>query len=305
MPDNKKTPDVQPQNIHILGTSAQSLYLGATLQRYGHRVTVLCRPQEADEYNATDIIIKETTRLQSRRCRFFCTFEQTASPDLLIIGSDSPNLRSDLLLLSPSKIKAVPIVTLQPEVPTGLISETLGLPIVKAYFDSWLQQNKNHVSLFSASSDLVFSLPPQSRQMHALADIFDSAAIATKASENDAVNYWNWLSPRALALIFGAGPEKSVARVLKKTPARRTLEQCLDEIAELAAVDNVILNNQQIINVLHKLPENCSSPLLSDSTPVRLLRLQRLSAMLFRSLAQSDHRAPLLRRQLMLLANNP
>lgn len=292
---NKNTAGaITPQNITILGTSALGLYLAAELQKAGHQINIICPPQEADEANATDFIFKDNSRLQNNRQTFNFGFEQTVSPHILFIASEPQFLRRDLLLLAPSKLNSSIIINLSPCRPNEFISEIFRQPIIDAYFNGWLNKNKNHIANLSRNNSLVFSLDGTSETAILLHDIFAGTSISTSAQNNNAQNFWHWLAPRAVDFLIRLISGKDICTYAKTAENRKTLDGIIAEITMLASLNNTRLDNASILTEVYAIPNNTGEPSALE-TPFLLLQLERFSSLLFYGLAADDRRFPILK----------
>ena len=299
--ENKQT--TAPRNICILGTSALGFYLASELQKNGHKITILCLPQEADEFGATDFIIKNEQCLQSHRHNFHYSFELDFAPDLLLIASNITCLRRDLLLLSPRYLAETPIVSFTPTTPNSLISDILKKVSINAYFNGWLSRDKNHVTNFSRPSNIIFSLEELSPQATALRDIFSGIGIETSAKNQDAANFWHWFAPRIIATLLDLPSGKSIHALGKTKEGRAIIDSCVNEVANLAMVDNVKIERSEILTQIYAIPENYTPLLQKLPRTASALLLERLSALLFHGISPEDDRFRLLQRLIKKIRN--
>ena len=300
-PENTQTTNIK--NICILGTSALSFYLAAELQKAGHKITILCLPQEADEFSATDFIIKSEQKLQSHRHNFNYSFELDFSPDLLFIASNTIRLRRDLLLLSPRYLTSTLIVSLTSTAPNSLISDILGKVIINAYFNGWLNRNKNHIINYSRHPNITFSLEELSPQAILLQDLFNSSEIETIFQSNNAANFWRWFAPRITAALLDLPSGKSIYALGKIKEGRGLIDKCLNEITNLAALDNVKIESADILSQIYAIPENYTPLLQKLPKTSSVLLLERLEALLFHGTTSEDPRFELLKKLIKKIRN--
>ena len=299
--ENKQT--TAPKNICILGTSALGFYLASELQKSGHKITILCLPQEADEFGATDFIIKNEQRLQSHRHNFHYSFELDFAPDLLLIASNITCLRRDLLFLSPRYLAETPVVSFVPTTPNSLISDILGKVTINAYFNGWLSRDKNHVTNFSRRPNITFSLEELSPQAASLQDIFNSTDIETSAKETDAANFWHWFAPRITTTLLDLPSGKDIHALSKTKEGRAIIDNCITEIVDLSRIDNVKMESADILSEIYAIPENYTPLLQRLSKTSSILLLERLEALLFHGISPEDTRFPLLRKLIKKIRN--
>lgn len=283
-----------PQDISILGTSALGLYLAAELQKVGHRINIICLPQEADEANATDFIFRDTGRLQNSRQTFNFSFEQTSAPHILLIASEPQFLRRDLLLLSPSKLNNSHIVNFSPCRPNEFISEIFRQPVINAYFNGWLNKDKNHITKSGRNNSIVFSLDETSETATLLRDIFTGSAIAASAKNDNAYNFWHWLAPRATDFLIRLVSGQDVCTYAKTPENRKNIDDIIAEISTLASFNNISLNNTAILTEVYATPDNTGG-LPAVETPLLLLLVERFNSLLFYGIAADDRRFPILK----------
>lgn len=300
-PEN--TQNTNPQNICILGTSALSFYLAAELQKIGHKITILCPPKEADEFAATDFIIKNEQKLQSHRHNFHYTFELNFTPDLLLIASGMVDLRRDLLLLSPHYLAETPIISLTPTEPNSLISDILGKVIINGYFNGWLTREKNHVINFSRRPNITFSLEELSPQAILLQDIFNNTEIETIFRSNNAANFWHWFAPRITAALLDLPSGKSIYALGKTKEGRGIIDKCIEELINLATIDNIKIEGTDILSQIYAIPENYTPLLQRLPKAGSILLLERLEALLFHGTNAADPRFQRLKNLIKKIRN--
>ena len=293
-----------PLNIGIVGVSALSFYLAAELQKAGHRLTLICLPAEADEFNATDFIIKDGHRLQNLRQTFHCAFELETPPELLLIASDLIRLRSDLLLVSPSRLNEAPVVCLTPEYPAGLTGDMLGRPVINGYFGGSLVREKNHITCFSHHNRLTFSLDETAPATSFMRDVFAGTDIEIRADENDTLNFWNWFAPRVVISLLNRSTGKPLPAFGKTAQGRKIIDNCIAEVSALASNDGARLDDTEILTRIYNLHDDCAQ-LPAVGVAQSLLLLERLTALLFRGISPEDQRFPVLRGLLRQIRNKP
>ena len=266
------------------------------MQKVSHKITILCPPKEADEFAATDFIIKNEQHLQSHRHNFNYTFELDFTPDLLLIASGMVDLRRDLLLLSPHYLAATPIISFTPTEPNSLISDILGKVIINAYFNGWLSREKNHIINFSRHPNITFSLEDISPQATFLQDVFNDTNLKININNSDAANFWHWFAPRITATLLDLPSGKNIYALGKTKEGREIIDKCITEIINLAAIDNLKLESADILSQIYAIPENYTPLLQKLPRTASALLFERLTALLFKEALSEDNRFSLLQR---------
>lgn len=292
-----------PCNICILGSSATSLYIAHILQSYEHHVTIICPPAEADELNATDIIIKNPHKLQNQRHNFNFSHELTFKPQLLIIASNIINLRRDLLLISPSLLKESDIINLTPCLPVNFISETFKLPIINAYYEGWLTKHKNTITLQSKKHNLAISLPSGNNILQErLFSYFPSSIIDLKFTTQDTQNFWNWLAPNILVYLHEMISERPISTQIKTLINKQNLNTCLQELSIIADISNVTINKNEILASVYNLNECIYFSSFSSNNDKHLL-FERMTSLLFSDTTPNKERYPYLHKVFKQISN--
>ncbi|MBR6663798.1 MAG: hypothetical protein IKL33_03115 [Alphaproteobacteria bacterium] len=282
-----------PKNISILGDSALGLIIADNLQNIGHKINIICSPQTVDEYNATDFIFKDPRLLQHHRTNFFFSFEQTASPDLLIIASDLEKLRQDLLLLSTSKVQNSLILNLFPYSPQTMLKEILGsAPIESRNFSlSWKHQN----TICNSEYNTTLYLPSDCKEhyINSLSEIFENTKIEIETSEKFDSFHWEWISIR-IALMLCQHLRQSAKTINKDTNLKTQINNCLNEISYIASLKSQNINTGKITAALQNIQDNQNIIPLRDSTSYDIFA-ERIFNIIFQDTLPDDKRFPLLK----------
>ncbi|MBE6452421.1 MAG: hypothetical protein E7012_02895 [Alphaproteobacteria bacterium] len=291
------------QRIAILGASALSLYMASILKTLGHQVEVICPPKEAEELNATDIIIKNTRKIQNLRQNLNFSHEITFSPDVFIIASDFSVLRRDLLLLSPSKLKESLIINLTPSFPQTLISDILKLPIINAFYFGWLSQHKNTITSLNKTPKISFSSPPkETAELDTIKNTFASSFLNIDFPTNEGDTYWNWLASNALVYFFETISEKNISSQIKNSTFKQDTDNFLKEISSLAAMVNASINKNNFLTSIYAIDELIYfSPKQDRNT--RLILQDRFVSLLFSGTNSDSGRYPFLHNLIKQINN--
>lgn len=272
-------------NIAILGTSALGLFLAAELQKVGHRVLLICPPHENDELNATDIIIKDSRHLSGRRHNIHSSYELDDTPQILLLASAPEQLRSNLLLVSPSRLSETTIINLTPCRPDNLICDILQYPVINAYFNGWPVQNKNHI-LPGNHRGITLSLSEKEPQSSLLQKIFTPTEIKISYNQNNAENFWNWLAPRAAAILLTNAQTANLSSFSRTPEGRKTIDRTIAELAALAAANETNLESSAVLSEFYNIIQDHQIPAAS------VLGLDRLNSLLFYGIAAAERRFP-------------
>ena len=290
--NKQETKTANPQYICILGASAIGLYLAHILQLFGHNVSIICSPTEADEMNATDIIIKNSHKLQNQRCNFKFCHEIPAHTQILIIASDITSIRRDLLLINPQNLIKTFILNLTPVFPFGFTSEILHHSVINGYFNGWITRHKNTVSLLSDNHYLDISASPnEDTETKQLLTLFPQERIDTKFSTNSSENFWKWLVPNALAFLFETAYDKPVSTLMKSAHIKQSADSCLKEFMNLASQNNITLNKNTVLNTIYSLNEHLYTD-INEQKDLSRLHLEKIISLIFSGSSPDYRRHP-------------
>lgn len=294
---------VTPQNIGILGTSAQALYWADVFQNLGHHVCLLCSPQKADEYNATDFTFKDSSRLRSPRNNFFFCHELAFKPQIFFLASSPEHQRSELTLLSPEILSDSVVISFLFSEHDALLPEIIKKPIINGYFEGWINQSQNHVNIYGHSPKVIFSLSDTSEEAKILAELFTPTDITTIFSEDNKTNFWNFTAPRIVYSLLSIVHEQNIFQLAKTENGRKRIDTLLAEIKNLAASDNVILTEATLLTKLYEIPSAWISPLQKSIQNQNFLYFDRLSSFIADKSGRNDKKYPLLHELLRQIYN--
>ncbi len=294
---------VTPQNIAVLGTDALALYLADAFQNLGHGVCLLCPPQNADEYNATDFIFKDSARLKNPRNNFRFSHELPFRPQVLLLASSVEHQRADLTLLSPAPLIDTTIISFCFPEHCAILPEIVKKPVIRAFFDGWLTRAKNHINIYGHSPKVTFSLNDTSDEAAAVSELFEPTGIATVFLEDDKSNLWNHLGPRLAYGLLTVVFEQNVFQLAKTEDGRKAVDTLLGEISDLAAADNAVLSETTLLAKLYEIPSAWTSPLQHGVSTAKPQYFERLNAFIARQSGSNDKRYPFLHELLSRLCN--
>lgn len=291
---NEPAAPVSPQNIAILGVSALGLYWADVFQNLGHRVCVLCPPQTADEFNATDFIFKDSSRLKNPRNNFHFCHELPFRPQFLLLASAPEYRRADLTLLAPAVLADTTVIGFCPPEDGAVLAEVVKKPVINGYFDAWLDRSKNHVYICGHSQKLTFSLNDTSPEAAVLSELFEPSGIKPVFAEDDKTNLWNFVAPRLAYALLNAVYDQNIFQLAKTESGRKTIDSLLTEISRLAAADNAFLPETSLLAKLYEIPSGWVSPLQKSIRTSNPLYFERLITFIIGKGGKNDKKYPLL-----------
>ncbi len=297
---NISTSTIISKKISILGTGPTALYIASSFQKIGHDVNIICPP--LSNRKNIDITIKDSTKLSSSHFKINLSYELSNNPDFLFIASELPNLHSDLLLISPSKLSKTNIISLTPSVNPNFINQNIGQQSISAYLSAWLSQNGNTISLNSSSPQIIFNLPSDSKETSQIQNIFNNNDIKLIFKDSPLENFWNWFAPIALTYIINNAITGNIKDLSKTIDGRNILDNCINELSQLALLDGITLNKTTILSNLYNAPTNhFSTKDVSKSYSQQLL--SKINMLLFRNISPEDKRFPTLKNLLNKIYN--
>lgn len=294
---------VTPKNIAILGTGAAGLYWADAFQNLGHNVFVLCPPRYADEYNATDFIYKDSSRLKNPRNNFHFGHELPFIPDLLLIAISPEHQKSDLTLLSPAPLADTVIVNSCFPACDAVLPELVHKPVIRAFFEGWINRNKNHISVFGHSPRITFSLPDTSAEAAFLREIFEASGVKTIFSDHEKNNLWNFAGPFLAYNLLTACYDHTVFELAKTEEGRRQIDLLLEDISRMAEADNAYLMPADLLAKLYEIPSAYISPLKKSVQTQNPLFFEKINSFLLSQNAKNDKKYPVIRELMQKLYN--
>lgn len=285
-------PVLTPQNIAVLGASALGLYWADIFKNLGHRVFVLCPPQQADEYNATDFIYKDSSRLKNPRNNFHFGHELPFAPDLLLITVSPEHQKSDLTLLSPAPLADTTVVNFCFPGHSAVLPEIVHKPVINAFFEGWVNRSKNHISVFGHAPRVTFSLPDTSAEAVLLREVFEAAGIKTVFSAQEKSNLWNFAGPFLAHNLLTACHGRSIFELAKTEDGRRQIDLLLEEISRMAEADNACLTPAELLARLYEIPSAYVPPLQKSVQTKNPLFFEKLNSFLSSRYARNDKKYP-------------
>lgn len=272
-----ETPKAAP--IYLAGCSPLAIFLAFRLQKQGHRVILLDSPRNLQTFDAADVVIKEERTLRSHHLRFETAYSLDETPQLLIIATETNNLRSTLTLLPPRRLKNIPIISLTLPGRHNLLAKYLGTPYVQGYFSGWLMYDKHQLSIMGFQTSLQLGLEESDRRTVFIRNLFNGTEIEIETVPDSKQNFWHYFIPYAAASLLSAAYEKNIFNFTKKETERRLIDECLKELIEIAAINGTTVEYADVLRRIYATPSAYLYPLqleISHRNPACLSTLSSL-----------------------------
>ena len=248
--------------IYIIGANPLAYYIGTQLQSIGEKVIILLEHQHSESSLNTDgISIKEDRNLTQKRHRLETSFLMKYPARMVIITAYANNINTALSSVSTKQIDGAPVICFTPLKDINYLQGLLGENLHPAYFNGYLFNSNQAISVFGRSSKIILCPPVGKIIDRDAVSIFKSTSFELDISESSAESFWKYFAPYALCSIFSAAENKKVSELLKDKELKEYFKPLAEEMSSLAASDNVFVNEKVIMRGVYNTPANYIFPL--------------------------------------------
>ena len=255
MPVPQETTSVSKPPIYILGNTPLGRYLAAKFITKGENAVIIAPRNSCD--SEIEISLREEHSLKKQKTNVPCRHYSSEKAKMLIITSQSRNLKSELMLLSSSHFSNAPVVVFSMLPDFRIIESLLRHSTIRAYFDGWLLSKDNQIFILGGEPQITLSKPFNTLEYSLKAlSYFHSSEILCQTCEDKNQVFWQAFSVYAVSALASAFYRQSIFNILKNKEKQNNIEDAVNEICSLAAAENVSLDNAEILKKIYNTPIN-------------------------------------------------
>lgn len=281
--------------VYLTGLNPLSLYLAAKFTAAGQRCIILNDSPACRELCASGLTVKEDRLLQRQKYPLESSFWIRETPEMIVITSTAATLRSDLLLLSPSKIQNTPVVIFSVVEDYEFVKAFLKTPLIQGYFNGYLMQEKSQLTILGRQCSVELVLSADNPFYTRVTGAFQETGSEVKTSDNAAQAFWNNFIPQTVASLLSASTQKNIYNLTKDEQERNLIDKCLHELINLAAGEKIEVDYTFLLKRIYNTPTNYISPLQESLSRKQLGELGSLSSLLLQKAGNDDCKIPDLR----------
>lgn len=264
-----QTPTANNLPIYILGQTPLTYFLAYKFTLSDEKVVLLNKSLSGPD-SQQEISIREEHSLKKNKYIFASQNYSSENAKMLIITSPPHQLKSDLMLLSPSHLINAPIVVFSPLCQLKIIESLLSHNTIRGYFDGYLSSKDNQISILSAEPQITLSKPFNTLEFSLKAlSIFHSANILSQTREDKKQIFWEDFAVYSIASLLSAQYRQSLFNILKNKDRQQEVSNAVNEICQLAQADNIKLEADELLKKLYNTPINYSYNTQTDSLSSR------------------------------------
>lgn len=260
-----KIVESQSAPICILGDNTLAYYLAGKFSSIGEKVVIVSNNFVSSNKVFNNISLKEDYNLQKNRCSFTTSFWIKDAPKLLVITSSINNFKASITTLSPSKLKATPILCLTPLKEISYLQAFLDKEIILGYFDGYLGQKDTDIILYGKAPNLKICLNAKHHdEIDFIADTFKKIQIDSSTETNKDICFWDFFAGYVITTLLTTAYNKSIFDITKDRQKRETLRNLATELSLLAKSENVNIDTEELLRKIYNIPSSFSSSLRGD-----------------------------------------
>lgn len=281
--------------IYILGDNTLAYYLAGKFSSSGEKVVIISNNFVSSNKVFNNISLKEDYNLQKNRCSFTTSFWVKEHPKLLIITSSINNFKASITTLSPSKLKATPILCLTPLKDISYLQAFLDKEIILGYFDGYLGQKDTNITLYGKAPSLKICLNAKHHsEIDFIADTFKKIQIDSSTEEKKELCFWDFFANYAISTLLATAYNKSIFDITKDRQKRETLRDLASEISLLAKSENIDIDTEDLLRKIYNIPSSFSCSLRGDILQKKTAELNYICTVLLNVAQKNQCQTPTL-----------
>lgn len=250
--------------IYILGENALACFLAIKLMEAGESVFVIASKNNLSSLKNTGVTLIENHSLRRSNHKLNTSFWLKETPKMLIITSETVKLNAALTSLSRKKLEDVPILMFTPLIDVKYIEKLLDRELYPAYFEGYLMQKDNQISLYGRGSKIVFVKSQNTKHNYLIESVFSSAKLNIVLEEEKKKAFWNYFSIYSACSLISAYYNRTVFDIIKDKEMREKAILVVLEICNIAKKDSFKIDSDEIVKIIYSTPLGYQYPLQSN-----------------------------------------
>ena len=286
--------------IYIIGDTPLADFLGVKLSLAGENVYRLgTHNQEPTQiYTLKEL---ETNQKYSACLPSGSIMHHSAKMTILCLSAKT--LKADLAYFSATKNSVAPVVSFCRENPE-LLNKLIRNPIIPAYFNGFLETEKNNMLLFAgAPNGITVSISEQHPLFYDVRQILAKTDIDLHFYEDNLYNFWHSFIPETICALFLLQTNGRLKDIPKKNELRLLLSNLIDEINSIIP-ENYQYNKGELTSYIYALPNIYTPPLINDLVHKNKTELSFILSVLQKQPSFNSVNCPLIFKTLRELQHN-
>lgn len=248
--------------VYIIGNTPLAAFLSVKLSLAGENVYRLGTHNQDPTQTYT---IKDTETGQKYSACLPAGNIMHHPAKMTILCLDYKSLRADLAYFSAAKNSATPVISFCHADPVFL-SKIIHAPVIPAYFNGWLETEKNENILFrGAPQGITLSISEQHPLFYDIRQTLAKTNIELHFSENDTYNFWHAFIAEIIPSLFLLYSHSNFKDIAKNNKLRSLLSSLIDEINSIIP-ENLQYNKEDLTTYIYALPHDYIPSLFRDLT---------------------------------------
>lgn len=254
-----------PRPVYILGTDALACYLAAKFQDADQPCSLIASPSDIQSLGTNGATIKEEfSTLKKKHYKFDTAFWGRSEPLAVIITATSSEVNSVLSGITPDNIYNAPIICFSLLKDSGYLKDILGSNFHKADFSGWLNKNDQQIILRGRQPHINIYSPASPQSAKSITKLFAPLGLEVNFAQSENSFFWPMFALRGACSLMCTAYDKPLSQILKNKPLTLELETLLEEFRQLAAVDNILLSTDSVMQNIINIPGGYIFPLHAD-----------------------------------------
>ena len=258
--DKKNKIDFKKRHVAVIGTSPLAIFLIDLLQQNNIDVTWMSGATKKNKDNEPFIV--KNASFQSRFVNLSASKFLTKKVEYCFLASSVNEYKTDLILLSDSFLKNVLIINFAYLYNADILKELGETQEIKAFFEGYLQKNKNTVQLLSRNYDFKINATDSILEQD-LKSLIGGSKFGIDFVKNGDVFFEQKFVSYILVNLLTAVYDKDISVLLSNTDTRKLTDDAIKEMKKIAIKKKIEIDSSKVLTDIYAAPDGLISGFLN------------------------------------------
>ena len=260
--DKKNKIDIKKRHVAVIGTSPLALFLIDLLLQNNIDVAWMSGIAKKDKNNEPFIV--KNTSFQSRFINLSASKFLTQKVEYCFLASSVNEYKTDLTLLSDSFLKNVLIINFAYLYNTNILKELGKIQEIKAFFDGYLQKNKNTIQLLSRNYGFKINATDSILEQD-LKSLIGGHKSGIDFVKNGDVFFEQKFVSYTLVNLLAAIYNKDISVLLSNTDTRKLTDDAIKEMKKITIKKTIEIDSSKVLTDIYAAPDGLTSDFLNKN----------------------------------------
>lgn len=278
------------RHVYVIGDNALTCWLAAKLTDAGHNVIIIAGKENNLSLSTNGITLKEDNSLKKSKYKFTTSFWIKETPKLVVITADAGHINASLAAVSKDKIGTAPVLCFTLLKNTDYLEAVIGGNFCQGFFDGYLQLEEQQLFVHGRTPQIKICKNIDWQKSNPFLSVFSYTNLPVSYETDVNAAFWEHFAPFAAASLLSAFHNKTIFEITKDKQLRECLPQLLSETVQIAAIEQVKLDEERLLKKIYNTPMNYRYPLQNEINSSRFGETNLISSVLINTARKGKFR---------------